>query len=106
MATYIAEGSGTLGLWARVNGAWVKMGTMPYYAYGTYGSGGLKTVPWYATGKATAPGGNIDAFRVTVDDGGGGITAFNSVSWVTQSSSGTRSATPNGEQIVATVRPQ
>jgi|32_taG_2_1085360.scaffolds.fasta_scaffold33887_2 hypothetical protein len=104
MATYIAEGSGTLGLWARSNGTWVKLGTTPFYAYNTFGTGGLKTLSWYTTASISAPGG-IDAFRVTIDDVGS-ITAFNSVSWVTQASSGTRSATPNGEHIIATVRPQ
>lgn len=104
MANYVAEGSGTLGLWARSNGAWVKVGTTSFYAYQNYASGGMKTLSWYTTASVSAPGG-IDAFKVTIDDYGS-ITAFNSVSWVTQASSGTRSATPNGEKITATVRPQ
>ena len=109
MATYYAEASGTLGAWARINGNWTKIGSMPFYTNGVYGNGGMKTMSFYVN-QTVSCGGYVDAFRVTVDsvDSGGScnITAFNNVTWVTQSTSSTRSATPNGEVITATVRPQ
>lgn len=109
MATYYAEASGSLGAWARINGTWTKIGSMPFYANGAYGNGGLKTMSWYASGTLTS-GGYIDAFRVTIDSVDSGqncnIGTFHGVTWVTQSTSSVRSATPNGEKITATVRPQ
>ncbi len=107
--TYWAEGAATIGLWARINGGWTKIGTAYAYGSGAYPSGGNKTVYWNISQTASC-GGYVDAFKVTVDSLDSGLSCsidgFSSVTWQTQSSSSTRSATPNGEKINARVSPQ
>jgi hypothetical protein len=108
--SYQVSGSGQIGLWARVSGTWTKVGTAYVSGYdNSFSSAGVKTVPYYLLQNVTVTG-PIDAFRVTVDSLDYGLsinlTSFDYVRWQSMSSTGTRSATPNGEQITATVRPQ
>ncbi|WP_147276203.1 hypothetical protein [Sphingomonas aracearum] len=104
---YYAEGSATIGLWTLVNGGWVRAGQGYVWANGTYSTGGAKQLSW-SLSQAVSSGGYVSGFRITIDasDYGAAIGAFQSVTWVTQSTSGSRSATPNGEIVTATVRPQ
>lgn len=91
------------------NGSWVRVGGNTVYLYGGgYTSGGNKTL--YQTDQITVNySGNFSDFRVvleSVDDGlSGSITNVPDCTWTSQTVSGQRSATPNGEKVIATMRP-
>lgn len=107
--TYYAEASATLGLWANINGTWTRVKQISVYGSGSYSNGGTKTLYW-SISEAIQASGSVGNFRVTIDavnsGSSAGISALSSVTWQTQSSSSSRSATPNGETVIATVRPQ
>jgi hypothetical protein len=108
--SYQVSGSGQVGLWARVSGTWTKVGTAYVQGYNnSFASAGTYAVPYTLYQNVTVTG-PVDAFRVTCDSLDSGLsmnlTSFDYVKWQSMSASGTRSATPNGEQVTATVRPQ
>lgn len=100
----------TYGVYVLANGAWVRAGGNTVYFYAN-GQGNPGTVQMSNQDQITINyGGDFSDFRVvieSIDDGASGqIDSVPSATWTSQSTSGQRSATPNGEKISATMRPQ
>lgn len=105
--TYSASATVTYGVYGLIGGAWTRLGAQQAYLYGEYTTGGTKTLN---TGSQISINysGQIDGFRVvleSVDEGQTGTITGANATWTSQTTSGTRSATPSGEAINATVRP-
>lgn len=100
-------GSVSVGLWAKIAGAWTRKATRTQFIdQGTPG-GGQQTVNWLYSG-AVDLGPNIQAFGVTVESHTGtsaAVTDLASVSWTATTTSGERSATPSGQTTTAVVTP-
>lgn len=108
MAIWEAQGTARIDFWSYVGG-WVKTGSDYVGGYGSYGTSGVKTLPWTYQNSVTFAAG-ITSFGVSVEvvDGtAAGVSEFNRVYWTSQGSGGgLRSATPNGEKSTITVRPK
>lgn len=107
-SSWSAEAQLTYAVYGLINGGWSFLGRQSVYLYGSgYTSSGSKTL--YQNDSITVSyGGNVDAFRVvleSVDSGTGGSITGANANWTSQTNSGSRSATPNGEKITATMRP-
>lgn len=107
--SYSASAAATVGFYVYANGTWNRIGGQQVYFYGSgYTSGGTKTL--YSGVQIPASyGGDFSDFRVVVEslDEGNSVN-LNSVpdcTWTSQTTSGQRSATPNGEKVTATMRP-
>lgn len=99
---YEADTTVTYAVYGLIGGAWTLLGRQSVYLYGTYPNGGLKTL--YGDDQITvSTSSQVDAIKV-IREGDGNITGANA-SWTSQSSSSSRSATPNGQTVTATVRP-
>lgn len=107
-ATYAVRGSVTLGIWAKKAGVWTRMSTAVINLYQEYSTGGSRTLTWNYNGSFDL-GTGVDAVGITVESTTGSsavVSDFTSLTWTSQTSSSTRSATPNGESSVVTIRPQ
>lgn len=107
-STYAADAQITYAVYGLINGSWSLLGRQQAYLYGSgYSNGGVKTL--YQTDSISVSyNGNVDAFRVvmeSVDSGTSGQINGANANWTSQINSGSRSATPNGEKIIATMRP-
>lgn len=106
--SYSAQAQVTYSIYG-YNGSWVRLGTFSAFMYQSgYTSPGQKylTTSEYPT---ITTNGDFSDFRVVLDstdDGSGGaINSVPNLTWTSQTTSGQRSATPNGEQVLATMRP-
>lgn len=108
MATYDAQGTARIDFWSYVNG-WVKTGSDYVSVYQSFSSGGQKTMGWGYSNSVTFAAG-LTSFGVScevTDGNAASISEFNRVYWTAQGSGGgVRSATPNGEKSLITVRPK
>lgn len=108
-ASWSAEAQLTYAVYGLINGGWSFLGRQSVYLYGSgYSNGGSKTL-YQNDSISVSYSGNVDAFRVIlerVDSGTGGSITGANANWTSQTTSGQRSATPNGEKIIATMRPQ
>lgn len=107
--SYSATATLTYGIYVQSNGSWSRVAGKSVSLYGNgYSSGGSKSLSTTDTVTITYSG-NVDTFRVvleSVDEGtGGSITGASNCTWTSQTSSGSRSATPNGEKVISTMRP-
>lgn len=108
MATYDAQGTAKINFWS-YQGGWVKTASDYVSVYQTFSSGGNKTMYWTYSNAVTF-GAGLTSFAVNVElvDGNSAVLSeFNRVYWTAQGSGGgVRSATPNGEKSLITVRPK
>lgn len=106
--SYSASAQITYGIYVYNNG-WIRVGGNSISMYGSgYTTGGNKTL--YGGDQLTFNyGGYFTDVRVvleSVDDGQSGtLTSVPNMTWTSQTVSGQRSATPNGEKVTATMRP-
>lgn len=102
MATYYAEVQTNYVIYAHIGGAWTQVASGVWGDGQYYGTGGAKTVTFNRSITITTTS-TIDHFRIVIDAGANINSA--SVQWTTTSSASERSATPNGEIVKATMRP-
>ncbi|WP_375292211.1 hypothetical protein [Sphingomonas melonis] len=105
---YEATGTLTYGVYGLIGGVWTFLGSQSVFTSYSGSAGGNQTM--YATDVIrVSTQAQISRFRVvkmSVDDGiAGDITQVGSCTWTSQVNTGSRSATPNGEKVNATMRP-
>lgn len=105
-SSYYLSGSLSVGIWRKVGGVWSLFTTEGVNIFTQTGAGGVQTVGWSLSGTY-ALGAGVTDFGVTIESQDGTAAALTNldVSYSAQTSSGTRSATPGGESVKATVRP-
>ncbi|WP_156884196.1 hypothetical protein [Sphingomonas sp. LK11] len=106
--SYSAQAQVTYGIYI-YNGSWVRVGGGTAFMYGSgYNSGGYKYLTTQEQITITYNG-DFSDLRVVLestDEGdNGAINSVPNATWTSQTNSGQRSATPNGEQVLATMRP-
>lgn len=104
--TGIRSGYGEVELWVRPSGgSWTSLGSKP--VYGSSGSGGTQNFAQSIVGYyAGTIGQHATNTEFGMTNNSGTITAWYSVTYVKQSTSGSSSASPNGEKVTVTVIPQ
>jgi hypothetical protein len=107
---YNMDATATIGIYAKKSGVWQKITSANVAVHGTSSTGGVETIPW-TIDQSFQMGNNIQMFGAAVEDFNGyyntacTITNISSVSWQAQGSTGTASATPNGEKSKLIVIP-
>lgn len=108
---YSASAQVTYGVYFLINGAWARVGGSTMYFY-TSGPGNPGIVNMSNSEQVTVNynGPAPSDIRVVIESNddatSSNITSVPNCTWTAQTNSGTRSATPNGETLLATVRPQ
>jgi len=111
--SYYAESSADIGIYAKKNGVWTKMTTKTVYCSGFASSTARVTMNWTVDGESFQLGTGVQAVGLTVDGVFGYanpvavIQRFYEMSYyVTPTSGGVVSATPDGQKTTVTIRPQ
>lgn len=106
-SSFHASATVTVAVYGLIGGAWTFLGRNACWMNQWSSTGGQKQLSGNYQFSVSSSA-NITDFRVlveSVDADSGGITNAPTASWTAQTSSGSRSATPNGEAVTATVRP-
>lgn len=108
MTNYYYDNNITVGIWAKKSGVWTLMQDYVLaISNGPYTTGGPRTFTF--SGDASFQlGSSVQAFGLTIEGvtlGTATLTGFTHAKWQAQSASGTRTATPNSELSIITVRP-
>ena len=103
---YRLEGTVNVGIWRKVGGVWSLFATEPVGISAQVQGEGQQTANWSLSATFSLGPGVTD-FGVTIESHTGIAAALTNldISYTSQASSGTRSATPGGETTRATVRP-
>lgn len=104
--SYTLSGTVGVGIWRKVSGVWGLFTTEYVYIYQVVAGSGVRTVGWGLYGTY-ALGSGVTDFGVTIESQDGTAAALTNldISYNTVTTTGTRSASPNGEMARSTVRP-